>query len=229
MGDDTVTAERRGGVLLIGIDIAERANALDPRAYAGLAAAFGELQSAGELSCGVLFARGRDFTSGLDVAAWTGAFRLPEGSVDPLEADEAQRVSKPVIIAVQGRCLAVGFELLLAADVRVAAPDAVFAFLRGQDFYPGGPSLRLPMEVGWDIANRFIEGAEMTADEGYSLGLINEVTRPGAHLERALVIADAIAREDPEAVRSRLIELRKARGGGLKRRLTTSFMREDPV
>ncbi|MDT5300538.1 MAG: hypothetical protein QOG79_3780, partial [Mycobacterium sp.] len=68
-----------------------------------------------------------------------------------------------MVAAAQGRCLTLGIELLLAADIRIAASDTRFAqmeVLRG--IYPfGGATIRLPRQAGWGNAMRWL----LTGDE----------------------------------------------------------------
>src|SRR5512134_3053017 len=129
-GTGKVSLERRGHVLLMGLDRAAKRNAFDLPLWNALCAAYGELDRDPELRVGVLHAHGEHFTGGLDLPQWAGVFQsgkwsIPEGGVDPLGL-HGPRVGKPVIAAVQGICLTIGIELLLATDVRVAADSARF-------------------------------------------------------------------------------------------------------
>ena len=225
MGGEKISVETRCRVLCIGLEDPANGNALDTGMFLGIAAALGRLEADDDLRCCVLFASGPEFTRGLDVDSWVESIALPAGSSDPLQLDEAARVSKPILMAVQGCCLSVGFELMLAADIRVATSDALFAFLSGQASYPGGPSLRLVMEVGWEIARPYLAGKTMTADEAYSFGIINEVVGSGEQLARVLFLAGRIAESDPALVASQVRAFRKGRNDGLKRRLVSSFLR----
>jgi enoyl-CoA hydratase/carnithine racemase len=128
-----VTTEQQGQVLLIGLDRAAKRNAFDLAMFEKLTLAYGELERNDDLRCAVLFAHGDHFTGGLDLTAWAPVFQsgkmdnLSAGGKDPLGLDEANRVTKPIVMAVQGICLTIGIELLLATDIRVAARDARFA------------------------------------------------------------------------------------------------------
>ena len=123
-----VTVERRGHVLLIGLDRAAKRNAFDLRAVGRARAAPTASSSATTTcACGVLYAHGDHFTGGLDLAEWAPVVRrrdapIPEGGLDPLGL-VGPRWTKPVVAAVQGICLTIGIELLLATDIRVAADD----------------------------------------------------------------------------------------------------------
>lgn len=114
-----VTTEVRGQVLLIGLNRPEKRNAFDLEMYQELGGAYGQLEQDVNLRCGLLFAHGDHFTGGLDLPKWAASFsagRFPEpppGGLDPLGVDDAARVSKPLVMAVQGICLTLGIELLL--------------------------------------------------------------------------------------------------------------------
>src|SRR6187200_2866687 len=152
-----LTIERQGHLLLMGFNRPEKRNAFDLDMYRTLAAAYGELDRDPELRCGVVFGHGPHFTAGLDLAQWAPVFAegrfpdLPADSIDPFGLDESRRVRKPVVVAAQGVSYTVAMELMLAADVRVAAEDCRFAqleVLRG--FFPcGGATVRLMQEIGW--------------------------------------------------------------------------------
>src|SRR5207253_2698670 len=123
--DGRIQLERRGHVLLMGLDRAAKRNAFDLALWDGLCLAYGELDRDPELRVGVLHAVGDHFTGGLDLPAWapvfsSGKFHIPDGGVDPLGL-AGPRLKKPVVMAVQGICLTIGIELMLATDIRIAA------------------------------------------------------------------------------------------------------------
>src|SRR5215472_9324792 len=93
----------------------------------------------------------------------------------------------------------------LAADVRVAASDAVFA----QDeallglFPGGGATVRLVREIGHGNAMRLmLTGEAWGVEEAQRYGLIQAITPPGQQLERALEFARKIATAAPLGVRA---------------------------
>src|SRR5258708_11844681 len=71
----SVTRERRGHVLLVGLNRVAKRNAFDLAMLGELARAYGELERDAEVRCGVLFAHGEHFTGGVD---------LPPGAPPPL-------------------------------------------------------------------------------------------------------------------------------------------------
>lgn len=220
MTTGNITTEQQGHVLLIGLDRAAKRNAFDLAMFEKLALAYGELEQNDHLRCGVLFAHGDHFTAGLDLAAWAPLFQsgempnLPPGAVDPLGLDESARVTKPVVMAVQGICLTIGIELLLATDIRVAARDTRFAQIEiKRGIYPvGGATVRFIQEVGWGNAMRYLLTAdEFTAEEAYRIGLVQAVVEPGCQLQEALKLAQTIAAQAPLGVYATLKSARLAR------------------
>src|SRR5579863_937977 len=143
-----VTTERRGHVLLIGLDRVAKRNAFDKAMLNALGLAYGELERDEDLRSGVLFAHGDHFTAGLELTQFAAALgedvqSLAEGGIDPLGI-KGQRLSKPVVCAVQGICFTIGIELMLAADIRVAASNTRFAQIEvKRGIYPiGGATIR---------------------------------------------------------------------------------------
>ena len=217
MTTGTVSLERRGHVLLMGLDRAAKRNAFDLPLWNALCAAYGELDRDPELRVGVLHAHGEHFTGGLDLPQWAGVFSsgkwsIPDGGVDPLGL-HGPRVGKPVIAAVQGICLTIGIELLLATDLRIAADSTRFAQIEiKRGIYPvGGATLRFPREVGWGNAMRWLlTGDEFEAREALRIGLVQEVVAAGKQLERATELADLIAAQAPLGVYATLASSRAA-------------------
>jgi enoyl-CoA hydratase/carnithine racemase len=116
-------------------------------------------------------------------------------------------------MAIRGRCYTIGFELLLAQDVRVASTDARFALLEvKRGIYPvGGGTVRLFKEIGWGNAMRYtLTGDEITGTEAYRLGLVQVLTDPGKEFDRALEIATDISKRAPLGVMAALKSARIA-------------------
>ncbi len=218
-----ITVEAKGHVLLVGINRPDKMNAFDLDMYMLLAEGLGKLHSSHNLRCGLLFAHGSNFTSGLDLARWVEVFSsgsfpvLPEGYCDPFGLDESRRVGKPLVMAVQGICYTIGLELMLATDVRVAASDARFGQIEvKRGIYPvGGATVRLHEEIGWGNAMRYLlTGDEISAEDAYRMGLVQEVTHPGEQYDRARAIAETIADQAPLGVQASLRSARLSRAEG---------------
>jgi enoyl-CoA hydratase len=213
-----VTIERRGHVLLIGLNRADKRNAADWRMLQELSLAYGQLERDPELRAGLVFAHGDHFTGGLDLAdvaphiGSNGLDIVPEGGINPWQVS-GESLSKPVVIAVQGICLTLGIELVLASDVAISAESATFAQIEvGRGILPfGGATIRFPRAVGWGNAMRWIlTGDTFDAAEALRMGLVQEVVADGTQYRRALEIAERIAAQAPLAVQSALTNAKLA-------------------
>jgi enoyl-CoA hydratase/carnithine racemase len=207
-----VELEQRGHLLVIGVRRPEKMNALSRDMYRALARAMYRLEHDPDLWVGVIWAEGPHFTSGVDLGDWAEAFAsgtpFPIGpeEIDPFSMS-GPRLSKPLVIGVQGRCYTWGWELLLNTDLRVAATDTRFAMLEvRRGFYAcGGATLRLPREIGWANAQRYLlTGDELGAEEAHRLGLVQELCAPGEQLDAALALAARVAKAAPLGVRGSL-------------------------
>jgi enoyl-CoA hydratase/carnithine racemase len=213
-----ILVERRGSVLLIGIERPEAQNRFDAPMLIGLGKAYHRLDHEDELRAAVLYGVGRDFSLGIDREAFAAA--QATGQLPPKDPDYINPVglkppyrSKPVVIAVHGGTKYLGHELFLASDIRVAANDTVFSqgeVARGI-FPGGGATIRFAREAGWSNAMRYmLTGDEWGAAESYRLGLVQEVTAPGKELDCALDLANKIAAAAPMGIKATLASSRQA-------------------
>ena len=219
---DTVTLERDGHVLAIGLNRPDKRNAFTLAMIADLARAYALLESDDTLWAGVLFAHGDHFTAGLDLAdvgpaILAGAQPIPDDGRDPWRLDGPW--TKPVVAAAHGWCMTAGIELLLAADIRIAAEGTRFCQMEvRRGMYPfGGATIRFPRLTGWGNAMRWIlTGDEFDAAEAHRIGLVQEVAPDAAAaVGRARDIAKTIAeRAAPLGVRTALASAHLAREQG---------------
>jgi len=218
--DETaVTVERCGHLLLMGLNRPTKHNAFNLAMIDQLARAYYALEADDDLRCGVLFAHGEHFTSGLDLAEVGPLVRegrldvYGPGRRDPLRRDGSW--TTPVVAAVQGWSMTLAIELLLAADIRIAASTSRFAQMeinRGI-FAFGGATIRLPRDAGWGNAMRWLlTGEEFDATEAHRIGLVQEVVEPGRQVERAIALAESIATKSaPLGVKATLASAHRAR------------------
>lgn len=197
-------------VLEIRIRRPEKLNALSLEMFHDLCAALTELDANPELRVAVLHAEGKHFTAGIELDEWAPyfvsgeGFPLREGNTDIFGLVGPRR-RKPVVQAVQGYCFTWGVEMMLNMEIRVAAEDTQFAMLEVQrGIYPcGGATIRLPQQMGVANAYRYLlTGDRWSAAEAHRLGLVQEVVAPGQQYERAMELAESIAKAAPLAVES---------------------------
>jgi enoyl-CoA hydratase/carnithine racemase len=218
MPEPRVTVDRDGHILLIGLNRTDKRNAADLQLLQELSLAYGVLERDPELRCGLVFAHGDHFTGGLDLAdvgprmTGTGLDIVPEGGINPWQI-EGRSLSKPVVIAVQGICLTLGIELILASDIAVAAESTEFAQIEvARGILPfGGATIRFPRAVGWGNAMRWIlTGDSFGAHEALRIGLVQEVVPTGTQYARALELARRVAAQAPLAVQAALANAKLA-------------------
>ncbi len=215
--DGRITTELRDGLFLIGIDRPAKLNGFKPVMLRGMEQAYTRYEHEPEARCAVVFAEGANFTAGLDlpkVAPYLGQNTLlvEEGEIDPFESRPPLR-SKPVVFAVHGICFTLGIEMMLAADVVVAAADTRFAQVEvKRGLMPtGGATIRMVQRAGWGNAMRYLlTGDEFDAQTALRLGFIQEIVEPGRQRERAIELAQTIAAQAPLAVAATLWNARVA-------------------
>jgi enoyl-CoA hydratase len=217
-GEPRIITERRGHILLIGLNRPDKRNAADFALLQQLSLAYGQLERDPELRAGMVYAVGDHFTAGLDLAdigprlGPGGIDIVPPDGINPWQVD-GRSLSKPVVIAVQGTCLTLGIELMLASDIVVAAESTTFGQIEvARGILPfGGATLRFPRAAGWGNAMRWIlTGDSFDAAEAHRIGLVQEVVPDGAQFDRALELAERIAAQAPLAVQATLASARMA-------------------
>ncbi len=203
--------ERRDSAAVLTITRPERRNAVDEETAAELLAGFERFESDDAARVLVLSGQGPEaFCAGADLKAF--AERAASFAGDDPEAEVGAwldrrpagplgftrlAASKPTIAAISGWCLAGGLELALWCDLRIATSDARLGFTERRFGVPliDGGTQRLPRIVGTGRALEMIlTGRVVEADEALAWGLVNELVDPGAELERALAIAEGLAR-----------------------------------
>jgi crotonobetainyl-CoA hydratase len=207
---DMVRTERRGAVLEITLD-RPPANAIDATASRQMGEVFADFAADKSLRVAILTGSGdKFFSAGWDLKA--AARAEAEGSSET-ESDygpggfggitEFADLDKPVIAAVNGYCVAGGFEVALACDLMVAADHSVF-FLSEVNvgLIPAPIGIkrliaRLPRALALEL---LYTGRRMDAAEAYACGLVNRVVPGDRVMDTAREIAQAIADAAPLAV-----------------------------
>jgi len=191
-----VRYERHGAAALITIDRPERRNAVDGPTAALLHEAYQRFEADDEARVLVLTGAGEvSFCAGADLKATeTMAPRLmsPEGPMGFTRLTP----SKPTIAAISGFCLAGGLEIALWCDLRIATETSRLGYPERRWGVPliDGGTQRLPRIVGLGRAlDLILTGRIIDAQEALGMGLLTEVVAPGAHLERALALAEGLA------------------------------------
>ncbi len=209
----TVTVERRGDIVLVGLNRPFIQNRIDPSTRLRLAETFYQYEHDPSLRALVLFGHGDNFSRGIDVdASQAGiiAGQRATGTAPTLDVlgNSQPHRSKPVVVVVHGDTWNLGHEIYLACDVRVAAANTRF----GQDenthgrFPGGGATVRFVREAGWGNAMRYmLTGDHWSADESYRMGITQQIApSPAAALEAGIAIARKIAACAPLSIKATL-------------------------
>ncbi len=198
---------RAGHVARIAFNRPEKLNALSLAMYDDLGRAFAEVQADPEIRCAVLTAvGGRAFCVGADLTESIPALasdRFDISAWDPAHL-KVPGFYKPVISAIGGLCLGGGFEIMLATDIRLASPDAVFQLPEpSHGFVPaGGTLVRLVRQIGYAHAMEILLTAQrFSAAEMVAKGVVNRIVEGDVEAE-ALAMADRIASLSPQAVQT---------------------------
>ena len=218
--DGAITTEQRDGLLLIGINRPAKRNGFTPKMYRELGEAYTRLDDDPALRVGVLHALGEHFTAGLDLPTIAplmqrGEKAVPLGLVDPvnLGMDGFRRRTKPMVVAVKGITYTLGIELMLAADIVVAADNCRFSQLEVKRgiMATGGATLRMAERAGLGNALlHLLTGDEFGSAEALRLNFVQKVVPAGTELDEAVKIADAIAAQAPLAVVATRLNVLKA-------------------
>ena len=209
----TITAERRGDIVLVGLNRPFIQNRLDPPSRARLGETFYRYEHDPSLRALVLFGHGPNFSRGIDVDASQAGIisgrreTTPAPTLD-LNGNSQPRRTKPMVVVVHGDTWNLGHEIYLAGDIRIAAADTRF----GQDenthgrFPGGGATVRFVREAGWGNAMRYmLTGDHWTADESYRMGITQLIApTPEAALEAGVAIARRIAACAPLSIKATL-------------------------
>ena len=194
-------------VAVVTLDREEKLNAMNTQIVRRLTELFDRIDQAHHIRAAVLTGKGRAFVAGADIGEYS------EQSFDEFSEYQArgrrmyegiELNRKPFIAAVNGLALGGGFELVLACDLVVASREAEMGLpeIRLGLLPGGGGTQKLARIVGRNRAKEFLmTGRNMTAEEGYRLGVVNKMVEPDVLLEEALDLAQRLARRAPYAVR----------------------------
>jgi enoyl-CoA hydratase/carnithine racemase len=203
-----VDVQRDGRVAIVSLDRPEALNALSGAMADELSGAFKEVAADADAWVLLLRANGdKAFCVGADLKE-RASFTLEDFQANRKQIKgmfEALRaVPQPVVVAPFGHALGGGMELVLSADIVVAAAGTMFGLPEVRvGLVPGGGGTQLlPRLVGLARAKDLIfRGRRFTAEEGLAMGLLAEVVPPDELDGAALAVARDVCRSSPIAVR----------------------------
>lgn len=199
-----VQVEKIGHLTLVTLNRPESYNALNSVTHHELGQIFDDFQQDEDQWVAILTGAGKAFCAGHDLKqqASGGGMSTPESGFGGLTARFDN--PKPIIAAVNGVAMGGGFELALACDLIIASSTAKFALPEpkvGLAALAGGMQ-RLPEAIGLKRAmGMLLTGRIVSAQEGYQLGFVTEVTEQPV-LEAAKLWAAQILACSPLSVRA---------------------------
>ena len=211
---DRVTVTHIGPTAHVVLNRADKRNALDQAMLEAIADTIEQLSTARETRAVVLSGDGQAFCAGLDFMSFAAMLQNPD-SIDFVtrshgDANLFQQASTgwrelpmPVIAALHGVAFGGGFQIMLGADIRIAAPDCSFSIMEAKwGLVPdmGGMALMSAL-ARKDVVRRLTYTAEVfDATQALNWGFVTELSDDP--VSRALELANKIAARSPDATRA---------------------------
>ena len=212
-------------VLTIQLNRPEAMNALSDALLKAVAEALLDAKENADIGAVVITGNEKAFAAGADISVMAGmdAAGMKSENLLQAEMDEISNFPKPMIAAVTGYALGGGFELALACDIIVVAPDATLGLPEiNLGIIPGmGGTQRLIRAVGKSKASEMImTGNFISGEDAYRLGIASQVVDVSETLIQAQTLATKIARKPRLALKAAKQALSDAQdlglGAGLK-------------
>jgi enoyl-CoA hydratase len=206
----TIRTEREDAVGIVIIDHEPRRNAMTREMWSALPAAFAELNA--DDAVRVILVRGAGdaaFVAGADISEFADK-RTPSTAkayelVNQAAYDAVFNCPKPVIAMIHGFCMGGGVGIAIAADLRIAADDAVFAVPAarlGLGYPPRGLATLLSLVGPARAKELFFTARRFSAQEALAAGLVNEVVAKSELEDTTFALAEVIAQNAPLTLRA---------------------------
>lgn len=206
---ETLIYESRDHIATITLNRPEKMNAYSQPMRVELGNALSTAEADNDVRAIILTGAGRAFCAGADLSQGRLEARDPSGFLTLEHAVVGPayimaRMETPLIAAVNGAAVGVGFELTLGCDFRILSKTAKLNDLhvsRGLLADAGAPWL-LPRLIGWSNACEFLLfGEPIDSDTAYRMGLVNRVVEPEDLMPTARAFAEKVASKAPLSVR----------------------------
>jgi acyl-CoA synthetase (NDP forming)/enoyl-CoA hydratase/carnithine racemase len=198
--EPAVLTSTHGKVGLIRLNRARKLNAINGQMMEEATQALKAFANNPAIGAIVLAGEGRSFCAGFDLKelAEQGNTTAEQWAA-VLKADfdfviQFWDCPKPTVAAIHGHCIGGGLELAVSCDITIADADT----LMGEPEMKFGSSIAA-MVVPWLVGAKYAKEMLLTgndrisAQRAHEVGLVNEVTTEGRHLERALAVAAGMA------------------------------------
>lgn len=205
MDTQILVSRTADGVLHLQLNRPEARNALSRALIAALADALRAATSDEAVRVVLLSGGDKQFCAGADIKEFVaegGAVLESPKRIEDWAAIE--RFPKPLVAAVEGYAFGGGFELVLLADIVVAAENARFAFPEiNLGLFPGDGGTQRATRVGGKALSMkmIMTGEPIDAAAALAAGLVSELAAPGSVAARAEELAELLASKPPVALR----------------------------
>jgi len=211
--ESPVLVEKMEGlhIMTIGINRPDKRNCVNTETAEHLKMAFHEFETDENMYCAVLHGLGGNFCAGYDLeelseleedlANKIAEILMDQGPMGPTK----MQISKPVIAAVNGFCVAGGLELAIMCDLRVVEDNCKLGFLNRRFGVPliDGGTVRLPELIGLSRAmDLILTGRLLEPKEALECGLANRVVSTGTAFGQAVNLAKEIVKFPQECLRA---------------------------
>lgn len=204
-----IRSEVENGILLLVIDRPEKKNALTADMYRELADQVNGAQENEFIQVILIRSEGKDFCAGNDLADFMSIAQNREIAGDlnafpPMTFLHALADNTvPIVAAVQGAAIGIGFTLLLHCDFVFCSENTIFhtPFVDLGLIPEAGSSLLLPERIGRaNAAEMLLLGLPMTASRAQQLGLCNRICGLGEVGTIATGVAQSLAQKPKNAL-----------------------------
>ncbi len=230
---DRVLVEDRDHVRVVTFNRPEVRNAFDVAMYRALADTMRSAREDESVRAVVLTGAGSAFSAGQDLnemrAFASGTAETDGAAGFPVLLDIVQSFPKPLLAAVNGVAVGLGFTVLAHCDLVVVADEARFKLPFTELGVPAeaGSSYLFPMRMGWQRAARTLfTSAWLTAEEVVHAGIALERVPGSKVLGRTLELADHIAALSPDsvqAIKRLMVEAQLSHVAAARRREEAAF------
>jgi enoyl-CoA hydratase/carnithine racemase len=208
----SILGSTEGAVGTVTLSSPERRNAISYAMREQLTATLRALDEDPEVRVLVVTGSGTAFCAGVDLSDG-GAPEPPALDATKPLTHAFDELTKPLIAAVNGPAVGGGFEIVLAADIRIASTAAWFALPEVKiGSLPGsGGTQRLARALPPAVAAELVyTGDRLSAEDAHRFGLVSRLVAPEELTATALEVAGRIAANAPLSIRAAKLALRAA-------------------
>src|SRR3954463_3575513 len=206
---ERIRAEDRGHVRIVTFDRPDARNAFDVAMYRAAADALAGARDDSNVRAVVLTGTGSAFSAGQDPnemrAFASGTADADGASGFPVLLDIVQSFPKPLLAAVNGVAVGLGFTILAHCDLVIVAEDARFKVPFTELGVPAeaGSTYLFPMRMGWQRAAKVLFTSEwLSAEDVVSAGIALERGPGNQVLSVPVELAERIASLAPDSVQA---------------------------